>query len=792
MQYVRRLDSLGMDDLDQVGGKNASLGEMLSHLTQVGVRVPGGFATTAEAFREFLTQDDLGDRIQACLDGLDVDDVRALAACGAQVRGLIMQTSLPAALDREIREAWRTMAGEQGDGFSVAVRSSATAEDLPDASFAGQQETYLNVCGIEAVIDRVHAVFASLYTDRAIAYRVHQGFADERVCLSAGIQRMVRSDVGASGVMFTLDTESGFENAVFITAAYGLGETVVQGAVNPDEYYVYKPALRANKRAVLRKELGSKAQRMVYGDDGGVHTEDLPEELRRTFALSDEEIEALARQALTIEEHYGRPMDIEWVRDGVDGEIYIVQARPETVKSREGRVIERYRISDSRVPCIRVEGRSIGQRIGAGRARVIGSVTEMDRVKEGDVLVTDMTDPDWEPIMKRAAAIVTNRGGRTCHAAIIARELGIPAVVGCKDATDRIAEDEEITVSCAEGDTGYVYAELLDFEVDRINLESMPPAPMQLMLNVANPDRAFDFAAIPNHGVGLARIEFIINRMIGVHPKALLNYLSRSPALREQIDRRICGYEDPVTYYVERLAQGIATIAAAFDPQPVIVRLSDFKSNEYANLLGGPEYEPDEENPMLGFRGASRYLSKEFSDCFELECRALKIVREEMGLANIKAMVPFVRTVEEGEGVVRLMAGQGLRRGDAGLEIIMMCELPANALLADRFLDHFDGFSIGSNDLTQLTLGLDRDSGLVADLFDERNDAVKALLSMAIEACNRRGKYIGICGQGPSDHPDLALWLVEQGIQSLSLNPDTVVETWLELAKHAQERSAPL
>lgn len=790
MQYVRRLDALGMDDLDEVGGKNASLGEMISHLTQAGVRVPGGFVTTAEAFREFLSQDGLGDRIQACVRDLDVDDVRALAACGSEVREWIMQTPLPSALEREIRAAWKEMTRDQGTDFSVAVRSSATAEDLPEASFAGQQETYLNVCGIDAVIDKVHSVFASLYTDRAIAYRVHQGFADVRVCLSAGIQRMVRSDVGASGVMFTLDTESGFDNAVFITAAYGLGETVVQGTVNPDEYYVYKPALRANKRAILRKELGSKAQRMVYGENGGVHVEDLPDDLRRTFALSDEEIESLARQALTIEEHYGRPMDIEWVRDGIDGEIYIVQARPETVKSREGRVIERYRITDARTPSIRVEGRSIGQRIGAGRARVLGSVAEMDRVKAGDVLVTDMTDPDWEPIMKRAAAIVTNRGGRTCHAAIIARELGIPAVVGCNDATDRITENEEITVSCAEGDTGYVYADLLEFVVDRINLESMPPAPMELMLNVANPDRAFDFSVIPNHGVGLARIEFIINRMIGVHPNALLNYATQTPEIRAQIDGKMCGYPDPVTYYVERLAQGIATIAAAFDPRPVIVRLSDFKSNEYANLLGGREYEPLEENPMLGFRGASRYLSEEFRDCFELECRALKITREEMGLTNIKAMIPFVRTVEEGEGVVALMASHGLRRGENGLEIIMMCELPSNALLADRFLDHFDGFSIGSNDLTQLTLGLDRDSGLVADLFDERNAAVKILLKMAIDACRARGKYIGICGQGPSDHPDLALWLAEQGIQSLSLNPDTVVETWLELAGQSEKRQA--
>jgi pyruvate,water dikinase len=786
MDYVRQLAELGMGDLGQVGGKNASLGEMLHHLTDAGVRVPDGFATTAEAYRGFLAQDGLSGRITSRLENLDVDDVQALAAAGQEIRGWIRRTPLPAQLEDAVRHAWARMSDGRGSEFSVAVRSSATAEDLPDASFAGQQETFLNVNGVDEVIAKMHEVFASLYNDRAIAYRVHQGYDDEEICLSAGVQRMVRSDIGSSGVMFTLDTESGFEGAVFITAAYGLGETVVQGAVNPDEYYVYKPALRAGHRAILRKEMGTKAQRMVYGPDGGVTTEDLPPDLAETFALSDSEIESLAHQALTIEEHYGRPMDIEWVRDGLDGEIYIVQARPETVKSREGQVIERYRITDARTPDVKVVGRSIGQRIGAGTAKIIATVAEMDRVQAGDVLVTDMTDPDWEPIMKRAAAIVTNRGGRTCHAAIIARELGIPAVVGCKDATDRLVDDVDITVSCAEGDTGYVYAEALEFEINTINLESMPPAPMQLMLNVANPDRAFDFAAVPNHGVGLARVEFIINRMIGVHPKALIEYDQQPAALREAIDHRIAGYGDPVDFYVERLAQGISMIAAAFDPAPVIVRLSDFKSNEYANLLGGRDYEPREENPMLGWRGASRYVSDAFRDCFELECRALRLIRNDMALKNVKAMIPFVRTVAEGKAVVDLMASHGLRRGEDGLEIVMMCELPSNALLADQFLDHFDGFSIGSNDLTQLTLGLDRDSGLVADLFDERDPAVKALLRMAIEACTRRGKYIGICGQGPSDHPDLAIWLAEQGIGSLSLNPDTVVETWLALAEHAE------
>ncbi len=788
MRYVRDLQTVGMDHVDQVGGKNASLGEMIGHLDGAGVRVPGGFATTADAYRDFLSHNELGARIQGRLAEVDVDDIAALAAAGSEIRDWIMQTPLPADLDREVRDAWAAMATARSDEFSVAVRSSATAEDLPEASFAGQQETFLNVVGADAVIEKVHEVFASLYNDRAIAYRVHQGFSDDEVCLSAGIQQMARSDVGASGVMFTLDTESGFDRAVFITAAFGLGETVVQGAVNPDEYYVYKPALREGRRAILRKELGSKAQRMVYDPaGGGVVTEDVPADLAGQFALSDADIEALARQALLVEEHYGRPMDIEWVRDGLDGEIYIVQARPETVKSREGQVIERYRVTDPTDAPVVVEGRSIGHRIGSGVARVIDTVAEMERVQAGDVLVTDMTDPDWEPIMKRAAAIVTNRGGRTCHAAIIARELGIPAVVGCTDATARIGEGTEVTVSCAEGDTGYVYGGLLDFEVRTINLETMPPAPMQLMLNVANPDRAFDFAAVPNQGVGLARIEFVINRMIGVHPRALLEHEKQPENVRSAIDDKIRGYAGPVDYYVERLAQGIATIAAAFDPEPVIVRLSDFKSNEYANLLGGADYEPREENPMLGWRGAARYVSDEFRACFELECRALKLVREEMGLTNVKAMIPFVRTVAEGKAVVDLMAEQGLRRGDNGLEIVMMCELPSNALLADQFLEHFDGFSIGSNDLTQLTLGLDRDSGLIADLFDERDEAVKVLLKMAIDACVRHGKYIGICGQGPSDHPDLALWLAEQGIGSLSLNPDTVVETWLKLAEQARE-----
>ncbi|GAB4186600.1 MAG: phosphoenolpyruvate synthase [Wenzhouxiangellaceae bacterium] len=782
-EYILWLDELGMKDLDRVGGKNASLGEMISHLSQLGVRVPGGFATTAEAFREFLDQSGLAQRIQQRLESLDIEDVKALAQAGTEIRQWIIDTPFPATLDEAVTSAWNTLVERCGHEPDVAVRSSATAEDLPDASFAGQQETYLNVRGLDEVRRRIHEVFASLYNDRAIAYRVHHGFAHEQVALSAGIQLMVRSDIGASGVMFTLDTESGFREVVLITASYGLGEAVVQGAVNPDEFYLYKNNLNAGRPAVIRRTKGSKAMRMVYGDDGGVVNQETPPELRRQFSLTDADAEELGRQALLIEQHYGRPMDIEWGKDGKDGLIYILQARPETVKSRDSGTVERYALKEKGE--VIATGRSIGQRIGQGTARVIASIEQMDQVQAGDVLVTDMTDPDWEPIMKRAAAIVTNRGGRTCHAAIIARELGIPAVVGCGDATQRINDGAAVTVSCAEGEEGLIYAGLLEFEKSSSELGELPPAPVKIMMNVGNPDRAFDFAMIPNHGVGLARLEFIINRMIGIHPRALLEYHQQSDEIKAQIDERIAGYADPVGYYVERLSEGIATIAAAFAPHPVIVRLSDFKSNEYANLLGGSTYEPHEENPMLGFRGASRYVDDSFKACFELECRALRKVRDELGLTNVWAMIPFVRTVSEGEQVLRTMDEFGLRRGDNDLKVIMMCELPSNALLADQFLQHFDGFSIGSNDLTQLTLGLDRDSGLVAELFDETDEAVGVLLSMAIKACREHGKYIGICGQGPSDHPQLARWLMDQGIESMSLNPDTVVSTWLDLAKQS-------
>ena len=777
-RYVIGFEKLGMRDLSQVGGKNASLGEMLSHLTQLGVSVPGGFATTADAYREFMAQAGLAERVNRELVKLNVDDVRALAETGARIRQWVAETALPTGLERSIREGYAALGSEP----AVAVRSSATAEDLPDASFAGQQETFLNVRGADEVVAAVKRVFASLFNDRAISYRVHHGFDHAEVALSAGIQRMARSDLGASGVMFTLDTESGFENAVFITASYGLGETVVQGAVNPDEFYVYKPALREGKFPIVRRNLGSKAVMMVYGEGGGhsVKTVDVHDEARARFCISDEDVIALARQALIIEKHYGRPMDIEWAKDGADGRLYILQARPETVKSRRVQNIERYTLKQ-RGPVV-AEGRSIGQKIGAGTARVVKDISEMSRIQTGDVLITDMTDPDWEPVMKRAAAIVTNRGGRTCHAAIIARELGIPAVVGCGNATKVVKDGQAVTVSCAEGDTGYIYSGKLDFERHEISLGNMPEAPLKIMMNVGNPERAFDFAGLPNKGVGLARLEFIINRMIGVHPKALLNYDAQPADIKREIASRMAGYKDPVSFYVERLAEGIATIGAAFAPEAVIVRTSDFKSNEYANLVGGRQYEPHEENPMLGFRGASRYIDKGFRDCFELECRALKRVREDMGLFNVQVMIPFVRTVDEARQVTELLAANGLKRGDKGLKLIMMCELPSNALLADQFLEHFDGFSIGSNDLTQLTLGLDRDSGLIAQLFDERNDAVKALLSLAIQACRKRGKYIGICGQGPSDHPDLAKWLLEQGIESVSLNPDTVVETWLYLA----------
>ncbi len=769
-----------MGDVETVGGKNASLGEMIGSLASLGVHVPGGFATTAQAYRDFLKQGGLDERIRATLADLDVEDVTKLAATGAQIRQWILASPFPPALEQAVREELARMS--RGKEIAVAVRSSATAEDLPEASFAGQQETFLNVRGEADVLKAMHEVFASLFNDRAIAYRVHHGFDHSAVALSAGVQYMVRSDLGASGVMFTLDTDSGFRDVVFITASYGLGETVVQGAVNPDEVYVYKPALRAGKRAILRRNLGGKAIKMVYGAAGSgerVSTVEVPAADRQRFALNDADILELAKQALIIEDHYGHPMDIEWGKDGSTGEIFILQARPETVQSRAGRTIQRYALKNRSK--VLATGRSIGQRIGAGPARVIKSVKDMARVQSGDVLVADMTDPDWEPVMKRSAAIVTNRGGRTCHAAIIARELGIPAVVGCGNATESIRESQDITVSCAEGDTGYVYEGQLEFEHKQIELDSLPPIPVKIMMNVGNPDRAFDFASIPHRGVGLARLEFIINRMIGVHPRALLEFDRLDGDLQEQIRAQIAGYADPVSFFVDKLAEGISQIAAAFAPEPVIVRLSDFKSNEYANLIGGRLYEPTEENPMLGFRGASRYVDESFRPCFELECRALKIVREEMGLTNVQVMVPFVRTVHEAKAVTQLLADNGLKRGSNGLKLIMMCELPTNALLAEAYLEHFDGMSIGSNDMTQLTLGLDRDSAIVAKLFDERDDAVKVLLGMAISACRKQGKYIGICGQGPSDHPDLARWLVDQGIESMSLNPDTVVETWLFL-----------
>jgi pyruvate,water dikinase len=780
--YIIPFDKLGIRDIETVGGKNASIGEMISHLAGLDVRVPGGFATTSQAYRDFLEQGGLAGRIRGELDGLDVDDVERLAATGARIRGWILETPFHERLQREIEAAWESMDG--GRGIAVAVRSSATAEDLPGASFAGQQETFLNVSGREPVLRAMHEVYASLFNDRAIAYRVHQGFDHSQVAISVGVQHMVRSDLGASGVMFTLDTESGFRGVVFITASYGLGEMVVQGAVNPDEFYVYKRGLQDGRYPIIRRSLGAKASKMIYARDASsgrrVETVDVPAAERSRFCLDDEDVAELARQALLIEKHYGTPMDIEWGKDGSDGKLYILQARPETVQSRAGRTIQRFALkARSR---ILVTGRAIGQRIGAGPARVIRSVKEMSRVQPGDVLVADMTDPDWEPVMKRAAAIVTNRGGRTCHAAIIARELGIPAVVGCGNATEAITEGQPVTVSCAEGDTGQIFEGALDFEQRQIELDALPEPPVRIMMNVGNPDRAFDFAAIPNRGVGLARLEFIINRTIGVHPRALLEFDRLEPGLQGQIRRQMAGYADPVGFYVDKLAEGIASIAAAFSPEPVIVRLSDFKSNEYANLIGGQLYEPHEENPMIGFRGASRYVDESFRPCFELECRALLKVRESMGLDNVQVMVPFVRTVEEGRRVVELLEANGLRRGQEGLKVIMMCELPTNALLAERYLEWFDGMSIGSNDMTQLTLGLDRDSGIVAASFDERDEAVKALLSMAIRACRKAGKYVGICGQGPSDHPELARWLVDEGIDSISLNPDTVVETWLFLA----------
>ncbi len=785
VEYVVSLDKLGVHDVEHVGGKNASLGEMISNLAGAGVSVPGGFATTAQAYRDFLELSGLNAQIHAALDALDVDDVNALARTGAQIRQWIMEAEFPEKLNEEIRTAFAVLSAGNPD-MAVAVRSSATAEDLPDASFAGQQETFLNIRGVENVIRAAKEVFASLFNDRAISYRVHQGFDHRLVALSAGVQRMVRSETGTAGVMFTLDTESGFRDVVFITGAYGLGETVVQGAVNPDEFYVHKHTLEAGRPAILRRNLGSKAIKMIYGDEAkagrSVKTVEVDKAERARFCLTDAEVSELAKQAMIIEKHYKCPMDIEWAKDGDDGKLYIVQARPETVKSRtSANVMERYLLKETGT--VLVEGRAIGQRIGAGKVRIIKDVSEMDKVQPGDVLVSDMTDPDWEPVMKRASAIVTNRGGRTCHAAIIARELGIPAVVGCGNATQLLKDGQGVTVSCAEGDTGFIFEGELGFDIKQNSIDAMPDLPFKIMMNVGNPDRAFDFAQLPNAGVGLARLEFIINRMIGVHPKALLNYDGLPLDIKDSVDKRIAGYNDPVGFYVEKLVEGISTLAAAFYPKKVIVRLSDFKSNEYANLIGGKLYEPEEENPMLGFRGASRYISEAFRDCFELECRALKRVRNEMGLTNVEIMVPFVRTLGEASQVVDLLAENGLSRGENGLRVIMMCELPSNAILAEEFLEFFDGFSIGSNDLTQLTLGLDRDSGIIAHLFDERNPAVKKLLANAIQACNKAGKYIGICGQGPSDHPDLAKWLMEQGIESVSLNPDSVLETWFFLAE---------
>ncbi len=789
--YVRWLSELGMDDVPVVGGKNASLGEMIQHLTQLGVRVPGGFATTAQAYRDFLAVDNLAERIAAELDTLDVDDIAALSAAGPRIRGWIIEQPFQPELDAAIDAAYAALADKTGSAADTtwAVRSSATAEDLPDASFAGQQETFLNIHGLDNVKHAIKEVFASLYNDRAISYRVHKGFTHAEVALSAGIQRMVRSDLASSGVMFTLDTESGYDDAVFITSSVGLGEMVVQGAVNPDEFYVHKPTLAAGRPSILRRSVGDKAMRMVFAEPGSrepVRTEQTPTELREQFSITDAEIEALAKQAVLIEQHYQRPMDIEWAKDGIDGQLYIVQARPETVQSRSGQVVERYRLKETGE--ILATGRSIGGRIGAGKARVVESIRDMDQVQAGDVLITDMTDPDWEPVMKRAAAIVTNRGGRTCHAAIIARELGVPAVVGCNDATDKIADGQAVTVSCAEGDTGYIYDGELAFEHKVVELEKMPEVPVKVMMNVGNPERAFGFASIPNAGVGLARLEFIINNSIGIHPKALLEYDQLPDDLKAEIAPRIAAYPSPRDYFVMRLTEGIATLAATFAPNPVIIRMSDFKSNEYANLVAGPRYEPEEENPMIGFRGAGRYVSDSFKACFEMECEALKVVRNEMGLSNLQIMIPFVRTLNQAKAVTEALAEQGLKRGENGLKLIMMCEIPSNAVLAEQFLEYFDGFSIGSNDMTQLTLGIDRDSSLVAADFDERDPAVKAMLSMAIQACRKQGKYVGICGQGPSDHADFADWLVKEGIESVSLNPDTVIDTWLYLAEHLEKK----
>ena len=784
---VRWFADLGLADLEIVGGKNSSLGEMISNLADAGVNVPNGFATTAAAYQRFLGDTGLAASIAEQLSALDTDDIRALSAAGRSIRQSVVDQPFPPSLEADIRAAYQQLAGDDQEA-SFAVRSSATAEDLPDASFAGQQETFLNVRGIDAVLQAIREVYASLYNDRAIAYRVHHGFDHESVSLSAGIQKMVRSDIGSSGVMFTMDTESGFSDAVFITSAWGLGEGVVQGAVNPDEFYVYKPALRAGRPAVLKRGVGEKATKMVYTQHAevGRTTEFVPVDPadRRQLSLTDDEVTELARQALKIEEHYGRPMDIEWGKDGVDGQLYILQARPETVQSRTGSTSERYRLTGTGTALI--EGRAIGQKIGAGAVKVLSDIEQMHEFTAGDVLVADMTDPDWEPIMKRASAIVTNRGGRTCHAAIIARELGIPAVVGTGNATRSLHEGDEVTVSCAEGDTGIVYQGLVDFEVEETRLDAMPEVPVKIMMNVGTPEQAFSFSRLPHSGVGLARLEFIINRQIGIHPRALLELDSLDGKLRTEIDERIAAYASPRDFFVQRVAEGVSMIAAAFAPEPVIVRMSDFKSNEYANLVGGEHYEPHEENPMLGYRGASRYLSPDFAECFAMECEALRYVRDEMGLTNVKIMIPFVRTVAEAKGVIDLLGQHGLRRGENDLQVVMMCELPSNAVLAGDFLEHFDGFSIGSNDMTQLTLGLDRDSSLVAGSFDERDPAVLYMLDLAITACRERGKYVGICGQGPSDHPDLAEWLLARGIESMSLNPDTVIDTWLHLAKVAK------
>ncbi|CAG2127245.1 Phosphoenolpyruvate synthase [Cupriavidus yeoncheonensis] len=784
--YVQPFEQLRMSDVETVGGKNSSLGEMISQLAEAGVRVPGGFATTALAFRDFLAHNDLTTRISERLKTLNVDDVKALAEAGAEIRGWVVDAPFQPRLEQEVREFYARAAEREGAEASFAVRSSATAEDLPDASFAGQQESYLNVSGIDDVLDKIKHVFASLYNDRAISYRVHKGFAHDVVALSAGVQRMVRSDLASSGVMFTIDTESGFPDVVFITSSYGLGETVVQGAVNPDEFYVFKPTLQAGKYPVIRRSIGSKLIKMEFtkpGEAGRVKTVDVPAELRNRYSITDTDVSELAKYAMIIEKHYGRPMDIEWGKDGKDGKIYILQARPETVKSQSaGKAELRFKLKGT-APVL-TSGRAIGQKIGTGPVRVINDPSEMERVQPGDVLVADMTDPNWEPVMKRASAIVTNRGGRTCHAAIIARELGVPAVVGCGDATDLLKDGTLVTVSCAEGDEGRIYDGLLETEVTEVQRGEMPEISVKLTMNVGNPQLAFDFAQIPNSGVGLARLEFIINNNIGVHPKAILDYPQVDADLKKAVESVARGHASPRAFYVDKLAEGIATIGAAFYPKPVIVRLSDFKSNEYKKLIGGSRYEPDEENPMLGFRGASRYIAEDFAEAFEMECLAMKRVRDEMGLTNVEIMVPFVRTLGQAEKVIGLLAKHGLKRGENGLRVIMMCEVPSNAILADEFLQYFDGFSIGSNDLTQLTLGLDRDSGmeLLAKDFDERDPAVRFMLSRAIQACIRQDKYVGICGQGPSDHPDFAAWLVKEGIKSISLNPDSVVDTWQQLA----------